>query len=302
MGSIRTDMALEAQELSGNVAGVETRNEEGDGYSVTWVKITNEAGAKNLNKARGEYITIDISSVNDIMPDDRDEIEITISQYLRELIGDDGKTVLVVGLGNKDVSPDALGPKTCDHVFVTRHIKEYLPEAIDEQAAPLCAIAPGVLGTTGLETFEVIKGIVERIKPSRVIAVDALCSRNTWRIGASIQMSDAGIEPGGGIGNKRFALNKSTLGCRVIALGVPMVAYASTVAADLVSEAIKKHALGLREEKIIEQVICEKGADLIITPKNIDELITKSSKMLANAINMAVNPTISKSYIRDMTE
>lgn len=303
MGGIRTDMALEAREMAGeHVDGVESWTEEGDGFSVSWVNIKDETGAKSLNRAIGQYITLDIPPVNNIMPDDRESMEATVSQYLSELIGDDQGNVLVVGLGNKDVSPDALGPKTCENVFVTRHIKEYIPEAIDQRAATLCAIAPGVLGTTGLETFEVIRGIVERVRPSIVIAIDALCSRNTWRIGASIQMSDAGIEPGGGVGNKRFALNHSTLGCRVIALGVPMVAYASTVAADLVGQAIRSHPFGIREEEIVERIICEKGADLIITPKNIDELITKSAKLLGNAINMAVNPLISKSYIRDLTE
>lgn len=303
MSGIRTDMALEAHEMAGGqVPGVMTREEEGEGFSASWVTIEEEEAARKLGRAKGEYITIDMPSVGSMLPAEREQLEAAAGRYLAELLGEDGETVLVVGLGNRDVSPDALGPKTCERVFVTRHIKAYLPETIDSKAATLCAIAPGVLGATGLETFEVVAGIVERVRPSAVIAVDALCSRSTWRIGASIQMSNAGIEPGGGVGNRRFALNRKTLGCKVIALGMPMVTYASTVASDLLEQALQDGGHTQQEEAILTRVLCETEADLIVTPKNIDELIQKGAALLGSAINLAVNPSIDKEYIRDLTE
>jgi spore protease len=195
-----------------------------------------------------------------------------LAEEIRAMAGDAiHGSVLIAGLGNRMVTPDALGPEVCDKVFVTRHIREYVPEAVDERMGNVSAISPGVLGVTGVETGEIIAGISENIKPTLVIAIDSLAARNMDRVRTTIQIADTGISPGAGIGNKRKALDRDTLGVPVLAIGVPLVVYASTVAQDLIEASMSKtpQDIKIREKmhEILRGMMDVEDADMIVTPK-----------------------------------
>ena len=208
--------------------------------------------------------------------------------------------ILVVGLGNIYVTPDSLGPKVVQDIDITRHIMEYVPDAIDKNARPVSAISPGVLGTTGIETLEILKGIVDNIKPKLIIIIDALASRSMERISSSVQLADTGIVPGAGVGNKRKEITKDTLGVPVIAIGIPTVVEAATIAADSLDMFIKKlqeeaksneYLNKIQEEdkyEMIKEVLTPSDYNFIVTPKEIDELIENMSSIVARGINFAV--------------
>ena len=214
MYNFRTDLALERREIykkankiENEVPGIETEeNDVSDKIKVTRVKITNEDGKNAIGKPIGNYITIDVKKMRNIPEEEIDKIAKTISEELRILINKHIKPldeVLVVGLGNLYSTPDSLGSKVVQEIDVTRHMKKYLPQYIDENARGVSAISPGVLGTTGIETQEIIKGIVENVKPKLIIVIDSLASKSIERISSTIQISDTGIVPGVGVGNTR---------------------------------------------------------------------------------------------------
>lgn len=279
MNNIRTDLAVEAHELSKQQAkdateieGVISNVSEKDGISVTHVEITNEHGSKALGKAIGNYITIDA-------PDLKYSLEIyesvcsLIAEEIRKMaqISSDSLT-LVVGLGNRDITPDALGTSVVSKLLVTNHIKQNMHDFFDDNVSSVCAIAPGVLGTTGIETADIIKSVVDKVKPQLIIAVDALAAADIRRVSTTIQISDTGIQPGAGVGNNRDGLNEKTTGVKVIAIGVPTVIDAATIS---------------------KVEIPEEMAPLMVTTKDIDLVIERTSKTVANGINLALH--------RDMT-
>ena len=208
--------------------------------------------------------------------------------------------ILVVGLGNLYVTPDSLGPKVINEIDVTRHIINYMPQVLPENTRPVSAISPGVLGTTGIETLEIIKGIVENVHPKLLIVIDALASRSIERISSTIQLSDTGITPGAGVGNTRKDLSQDTLGIPVIALGIPTVVEAATIAADSLDLFIKKvqeqaqsneFLNKLQEEdkyEMIKEVLAPEDYNFIVTPKEIDDLIENMKDIVARGINFAV--------------
>ena len=210
-------------------------------------------------------------------------------------------SILVVGLGNIYVTPDSLGPKVINEVDITRHLLEYMPEVLDENTREVSAISPGVLGTTGIETMEILKGIIDNVKPKLVIIIDALASRNIERISSSVQLADTGIVPGAGVGNARKELTESTLGIPVIAMGIPTVVEAATIAADSLTLFIKKaqekgesndFLNRLQEEdkyQIIKEILTPEEYNFIVTPKEIDSLIEKMKDIVARGINFAIN-------------
>ena len=294
---IRTDLILEMFEEYSKISEEFNCVEEIlDDVKISRVEIKDEYGELTFKKPRGKYVTVDMKNIASMMPDERKNIVKIIASELRGLIGECHSNILVVGLGNRAITPDSIGPKVCDGIFVTRHIKEYIPEAIDSRAATVFSVAPGVLGVTGLESAEVVKGIVEQTHPGLVIAIDALAARNTERIGASIQMTDSGIAPGAGLGNRRHALNAESLGIKVIAIGVPTVVYASTIASDIIDEILGEIDNELKK-RLISKTEGSKGSELVVTPKDIDNLSTYSAKMIASAINIAINPYISDEEI-----
>ena len=292
-GNIHTDLAMEARESNSALNGVSEERTDNEHYSVSRIKIDTDEAASALQKSKGLYITIEAPDLVLREPELIKAVTEALSAELTGLIDKGGTsgTVLVVGLGNRAVTPDALGPKTAEKILITRHIKQYMPDAIPNGVRSVCAVSPGVLGVTGIETMEVIQGIVERSKPSLIIAIDSLSSRRTERIASTIQLCDAGIQPGAGVGNIRSGLDEASLGIPVIAVGVPLVVYASTISRDTIGLIASELGLLGNEEKIKElaaKAISEKTGELIVTPKEIDSLIECTSTILADGINMCL--------------
>jgi spore protease len=313
LASIRTDLAVEAREMYRKkisseieVPGVNVEKSGNSDVVVTRVKITSDEGANAMGKPIGSYITIEAPQLRENGKELGDEVLRTVSGEIRGIMNLDKKsTVLVVGLGNWNVTPDSLGPKVVSYLMVTRHLIEYIPEQVDERLRPVCAVAPGVLGLTGIETGEIIKGVVEKINPSLVIAIDALASRKMDRISTTIQIADTGINPGSGVGNKRMGLSHETLGVPVIAIGVPMVVDAATMANDtidlMIDSMLNEAGEGTvfydtlnkmdRNEKfmLIREVLSPYIGELMVTPKDIDAIVRDTSKIIANSINLALH-------------
>ena len=312
MYNFRTDLALERRDLykkanniEKEIDGIETEEENiEDKIHLSRVKVTNKQGEDAIGKPIGNYITIDIKNLKTSNEDDIQKASEVVTKELKNLIYkhiDNKSPVLVVGLGNLYVTPDALGPKVVNEIDITRHLIEYMPGVLDESTRPVSAIAPGVLGTTGIETQEILKGIVDNIKPSLIIIIDALASRSIERISSSIQLADTGIVPGAGVGNARKELTEEKLGVPVIAIGIPTVVEAATIAADSLTLFIKKiqeqaqsndFLNQLQEEdkyEMIKEVLSPNDYNFIVTPKEIDELIENMKDIVARGINFAVN-------------
>lgn len=303
MRNIRTDLASELNENAGALAGVRMQSDEIDGFACTKVYVETEEGAARLRKPMGKYFTLDVGDV--AQKDSRQLAEAArgVAAVMREIIGEEGlKAALVVGLGNRKITPDSLGPKVCEKVFVTRHIKQNLPEIAGEDVASVSAIAPGVLGVTGMESEEVISGVSQQVKPEIIVAIDALASRRTDRIGSSVQISNTGIAPGSGLGNHRNELTEDSLGTTVIALGMPMVTYASTIACDLLEAAFDKTVEEDDIAALFSAIEAANGAELIVTPKNIDVLSEKAAVLLALSLNLALNPKFPQDKIDNLME
>lgn len=313
--SIRTDLAIEVTEMltkqtdDSYIEGVEIYEEEYDDISVSWVKIKDKIGEENMGKPMGNYVTIESESMkqNDVLTHER-IIDIFSKNLIKLCNLNENSTILVVGLGNWNVTPDALGPKVISKILVTRHIKDTLPEELYDGVRPVSAISPGVMGITGIETAEIVKGVVDRLKPDIVIAIDALATRKTSRINATIQMTDTGVAPGGGMGNKRKILNKETLGVPVIALGVPTVVDAGTLVNDTIDLMIDSLVSNInggknfyemiknldKEEKynLINNILNPYTGNLFVTPKEVDAVVERLAKIISNGINIAMHPSI----------
>ena len=299
--SIRTDLATELKDDLGYLPeGVRYEKTEQKHFTVTHIDILTEGGAYAMKKNIGKYITIDTErSLPELLPRERLRIARKSARELLPIFFEKTKQVLIVGLGNRQVTADSLGPKVCSEVFVTRHILEHIPDFLDIHSSSVCAIAPGVLGVTGLESFEVVKGLVKTIEPTLVIIIDALAARNTDRLGASIQITDTGIVPGGGLGNHREELSRKTLGVPVIAIGIPTVVYTGTIVADALEEVLNQ--LPPNEQKLLRKnTSVFRSPDLVVTPKNIDVLTDYSAKFIAEMLDFALNPHISRSEIDEI--
>ena len=286
---IRTDMAREALARHTGVAGVEEQKEERGGIAVSRIRIVSEEGARRLDKPIGTYVTLE--TTGDMLTQS-DALARCISEELAALLSGVRGHVLVVGLGNREVTPDSLGPRTAEKLFVTRHIRAFAPELAPDGMRDVSAIVPGVLGVTGLETVEVVRGVVTSIRPEAVLCIDALCSERAERITDVVQLNDSGLLPGAGVGNRQQGLNRETLGVPVYALGVPTVVYASAIAAETIRQIEQK--TGVADEaaslsSFAEELIAQRMGDLIVTPKEIDRLIEDASARLANGINRALH-------------
>ena len=312
MYNFRTDLALERRDLYNkahnvekDIEGIETENEKIDeNIAISRVKITNEKGEEALGKPKGNYITIDFKNLKIATANEIENASKVVTKELKTLLEKHINVkdpILVVGLGNIYVTPDALGPKVINEVDITRHLIQYMPEVLDENTREVSAVSPGVLGTTGIETLEILKGIVDNVKPKLVIVIDALASRSIERISSSIQLADTGIVPGAGVGNTRKEISEKSLGIPVIGLGIPTVVEAATIAADSLTLLIKKvqeqaqsndFLNQLQEEDkytLIKEVLTPEEYNFIVTPKEIDELIEKMKDVVARGINFAIN-------------
>lgn len=293
---VRTDLALEIREsfeeddveIKGVILNEEFKQDKG--VRITTVEIKDEQGAKAMQKPVGTYITIEAKKLQEKDDDYHSSVSEEISTHLMKLVGDSYKQgVLIVGLGNREVTPDALGPWVVDNLFVTRHlIREYGKEFGEKNhLQSVSALAPGVMAQTGMEVVEILKGLIKETKPGVVIAIDALASRSVERLNTTVQLTDTGISPGAGIGNNRQALNKDSLGTKVIALGVPTVVDAFTIVRDALEKALGKQDFTPDEinKFILEVTDQETVQNMFVTPKDIDESMKSISYTISEALN-----------------
>ena len=283
---------------------VEEQSDKQKEIYTTIVHIETENGAKAMGKPVGIYITIEAPNMSS--PDEgyHCEISIEFAKHLRKMLGKERDSILVVGLGNREVTPDALGPNVVNNLHITRHmIKEYgrLPSDV-EKTGEISAIVPGVMGQTGMETLEIIKGVVQETHPKVVIAVDALAARSTRRLNRTIQITDTGINPGSGVGNHRNAINEETVGVPVIAVGVPTVVDAATIVNDTMEELIEQmdHSENMQrlggtlgtldqaeKHQMIRELISPHLNTMFVTPKDIDETVKYLSYTISEGLNLA---------------
>ncbi len=308
--NFRTDLALERRDIfkkSNNLDEIDGIDAEekviDENIKVSKVKITNSNGEQAIGKPIGDYITIDIKNLKIADEEEIQKFAEILSNELKLIINkhiDYKDDILVAGLGNLHVTPDSLGPKVVSDIDITRHIIKYMPQYIDENARPVSAISPGVLGTTGIETLEVLEGVIDKIKPKMLIVIDALASRSIERISSTIQLSDTGIVPGAGVGNTRKELSKKTLGIPVIAIGIPTVVESAVLVNDCLDLFIEKlqeeaksneYLNNLKEQDNYEEIkeaLNPYDYNMIVTPKEIDELIKNMASIVARGINLSV--------------
>lgn len=264
MYNFRTDLALERRDLYNkahnvekDIEGIETENEKIDeNIAISRVKITNEKGEEALGKPKGNYITIDFKNLKIATVNEIENASKVVTKELKTLLEKHinlKDPILVVGLGNIYVTPDALGPKVINEVDITRHLIQYMPEVLDENTREVSAVSPGVLGTTGIETLEILKGIVDNVKPKLVIVIDALASRSIERISSSIQLADTGIVPGAGVGNTRKEISEKSLGIPVIGLGIPTVVEAHPLQAHPAGRCVTESLTAYTESSPLSQ-------------------------------------------------
>ncbi|BBI34764.1 germination protease [Cohnella abietis] len=316
--NVRTDLALEAQEMAtqgqqnGQVPGVWSESESADGITISRMEIKDEQGAQQIGKMIGHYVTLEVPELREGDTTLQDKVATSFARefeaFLKRIGINKTSSVLIVGLGNWNVTPDALGPIVVENIMVTRHYFELMPDQVSPGYRPVSAVAPGVLGTTGIESSDIVQGIVERAKPDLVIAVDALAAKSLDRVNTTIQIADTGIHPGSGIGNKRKGLTKEILGVPCIGIGVPTVVYASTIVnntMDMVFEHMKKHTpntdplfgvFGKMEEnerlELVKEVLNPLGHDLLVTPKEIDKFMEDIANVIASGLNAALHEAV----------
>lgn len=281
---IRTDLALEAHELvTDNIDGVDIDTEFAEKMKITRMKITGQQAANSLGKEKGTYITCEFKALTEDFTA-ADKRLVSIGEEIRHLLPKSG-SVLVVGIGNHNITPDALGPQSASKVLATRHIMGSVAGSLGlDNLRSVCVVSPGVLGQTGIEVGELVSGIVRNADIGCVIAIDSLASRRLKRLGCTVQISDTGIAPGAGIGNHRNVINKATMGVPVISVGVPTVVDAATLAADLMSPNDEDESEQLRRK------VLPCGRDMVVTPREIDLLIERASLLIGMSINIALHP------------
>ena len=297
---IRTDLALEATERfkedNVEVHGVEVREKYDKEKDVrtTVVRITTENGAKTMGKPQGTYITIEAPDLSVPDEDYHREISEEVAHHLKELIDfSQQQSVLVVGLGNQDITADSLGPRAVENIHMTRHvIREYgLKSCSHVKMHQISGIVPGVMAQTGMETLEIVQGVVTETKPDVVIAIDALAARSTARLNRTIQITDTGISPGSGVGNHREGLNEENLSVRVIGIGVPTVVDAATIVHDSMANLLD--ALEEEEQKeFLEEMISPKLYTMFVTPKDVDETVKYLSFTISEGLNLAFSDSL----------
>ncbi|MDO5782723.1 MAG: GPR endopeptidase [Eubacteriales bacterium] len=297
---IRTDLALEATERfkedNVEVHGVEVREKYDKEKDVrtTVVRITTENGAKTMGKPQGTYITIEAPDLSVPDEDYHREISEEVAHHLKELIDfSQQQSVLVVGLGNQDITADSLGPRAVENIHMTRHvIREYgLKSCSHMKMHQISGIVPGVMAQTGMETLEIVQGVVTETKPDVVIAIDALAARSTARLNRTIQITDTGISPGSGVGNHREGLNEENLSVRVIGIGVPTVVDAATIVHDSMANLLD--ALEEEEQKeFLEEMISPKLYTMFVTQKDVDETVKYLSFTISEGLNLAFSDSL----------
>jgi len=307
---ITLDLAVEAHDLlrgdtGQEVPGVRMDEEPFEQGIIKTITILNDQGAAMMGRAPGSYLTLESTALRENNKMVHKNIGQIFAQKLKEILPlQDDSTILIVGLGNWNATPDALGPKTVEYSMATRHLFQYAPEELRQGLRSVSVIAPGVLGITGIETAEIIKGIVDRVKPDLLIVIDALAAGSVERINSTIQVATTGINPGSGVGNKRAAINQDSMGIPVIAIGVPTVVSAAVIAHQAMEKLfthlqstpnLRSVYQGLQPVAIgqmINQVLEPFGGQLMVTPKEIDEQIENTAKIIAMSLALSLHPGI----------
>ena len=304
---IRTDLAYEAHEsMASKVEGVELKTERYSHGELVELKIKDEEAEKAIGKKKGRYITYETAGFKHMSDETKQEVIDIIAESIKKVSGLERGKVLVIGLGNRRITADALGPRTADKIKVTRQYFKAYKKTYDEDYNEVCILIPGVLGVTGIETADTISGVVEKIKPTLLIIIDALASRKMRRLCSVIQITDAGIEPGSGIGNMQGSLNKDTTGVKVVAIGIPTVIDTATIVSDtidMMEDALKDkvddtgQVMGLlsdleqgEKHMFIKEILSPLSGDSVVTVNEIDSTIELLSDILAEAINKAIHP------------
>ncbi len=305
----RTDLALESKEMydennNVEISGVVVDKANKGSVDITRIEITDEHGSQALGKPKGNYITLEVPGLRNADSELKDEVSMALSEELQSIIRfKDDLKVLVVGLGNQRVTPDALGPLTVSKIKVTRQFFLAYKKEKDESMSCVSALIPGVMGTTGIETVEIIKGAVDKVKPDLIIAIDALAARRVERINTTIQITDSGINPGAGVGNRRLQLNSDSMGIRVVAIGVPTVIDSFTVVFDTIEElgqCGKDQKIGnyfgqlsqvlKNNGNIVNEMLNSCSRKMIVTANDIDTLVQDFSQIIANSLNISLHP------------
>ncbi|AJY76288.1 GPR endopeptidase [Paenibacillus beijingensis] len=324
--AVHTDLALEAKEMAeggaaGPIPGVVSESSEQDGIRVTRLRVENEAGSRAIGKIIGNYVTLEVPGLRTHDSELHNKVATRLAQefelFLQGIGVGAGAKVLVVGLGNWNVTPDALGPLVVENTMVTRQFFELMPDQVAPGYRSVSAVAPGVLGITGIESSEIVQGIVEKTRPDVIIAIDALASKSLDRVNTTIQIADTGIHPGSGIGNKRKGLTRDILGVPVVAVGVPTVVYASTVVnnvIDMMRDHFRAHtgstsqifglmdSLGENERlQLVKEVLNPLGHDLLVTPKEIDQFIEDIANIIASGLNASLHEAVDTSNVAAFT-
>lgn len=310
MFNFRTDLAVERNDIcmkanqNDKTDGIEVTEEQiSDILKVTKVEVISEEGQNAIGKPIGTYTTLDIKNIRLLDDEEEDKIVEVLKSKIQELVDkhvSKQDSILIVGLGNIYVTPDSLGPKVINEIEVTRHVIKYMPQYVEEGTREISAISPGVLGTTGIETLEVIESIVAKINPKLVIVIDALAARSIERISSTVQLSDTGIVPGAGVGNTRKELSQNTLNVPVIAVGIPTVVESAVLVNDsldilitnLQNEAKSNEYLNELKEKDnyeqIKEALSVGEYNMIVTPKEIDEMIEIMKDIISSGINQSI--------------
>ena len=297
MYEIRTDLALEAHEINaqaGREDGIRSEEETIDGFSITTVHVGEGEGERLAKKKAGTYINVDVGKSWLLASEGFAALVALLAGQLRKLFpADFSGTALVVGLGNYDITADSIGPKAVEKVVVTRHLRTLNPQLYESAGfGDLCAFAPGVLGQTGMESAEIVRSIVEAVRPSLIVAIDALASRRLARLATTVQLCDTGIYPGAGVSNRRSELSAETLGVPVISIGVPTVVDAATLAYDLLGENA--------DEKTAAALLAGDGKDMFITLKESDVITKQTARLLGFAINRAFHGELSVEEMEEL--
>lgn len=308
--AVRTDLAIENAEMfreTEELQGIRIEEEVGrtSGIRVTWVTVENEQGAKKLGKAIGDYVTLEVPMLDETDVSYHREITSEVAGQIRRLIPNmKRKKILVAGIGNREMAPDALGPMVVDNLFITRHlIQEYGTHSeITRGMGCVSALAPGVMAQTGIETREILLGTVRETRPDVLVVIDALAARSVRRLNKTIQITNTGIAPGAGVGNRRFGIDAKAMGIPVIAIGIPTVIDAATIVNDTVgnlltimdetrnrlSERIREGVASFDEQEryqLVRELMAPEMMNMFVTPKNIDEIVRQMSYTLSEALN-----------------
>ncbi|MCM3784510.1 GPR endopeptidase [Neobacillus mesonae] len=324
--AVRTDLAIEARELAQiqnntPISGVQEDVEQLGDVKVTRLDVLNEEGSQRIGRVKGHYVTLEVPKLRNGDTTLQEQVTAVFTKEMEDFIAKIGinkkAKVFIVGLGNWNVTPDSLGPLVVENTLVTRQYFELMPDQVSPGYREVSAIAPGVLGLTGIESSETIQGIVELTKPDLIIAIDSLASKSLERVNTTIQVADIGIHPGSGIGNKRKGITKEIMGVPCIAIGVPTVCYASTIV-NTTFELMQAHfnkqtkagsqILGVLNEiseqerlGLVKEVLDPLGHDLIVTPKEIDEFIEDIANIIASGLNAALHDAVKLENVASYT-